>query len=303
MRIFVTGATGFLGSYVAQELIRSGHEVAALVRPGADTWRIAALLGRLHVVPGSLANTASFSAELADFRPDAVVHLAWQGVLGAARNDPEQAANIVQTVALVQLAAELGASTFVGAGSQAEYRPYSRAITEQDETRPTTLYGRAKLAAGKMAEQVCIERVVRFAWLRVFSTYGPKDAPQWLIPSTIASLKRGERVALTKGEQRWGFLHARDAAAAFRVAVENAGARDVYNLGADEAPRLRDTIETVRSIMGSTTELGFGDVPYRPDQVMVLQADVTKLRSLGWSPTVALADGLRETVAWHAQRD
>ena len=56
-----------------------------------------------------------------------------------------------------------------------------RAIRETDVPNPSTLYGRAKLAAGAMAGQLCAECGVRFAWLRIFSAYGPKDAPNWLI--------------------------------------------------------------------------------------------------------------------------
>lgn len=302
MRIFLTGASGFLGSYLAEDLLRHGHEVATLVRRETDTWRLADVLPRLRLIEGSLADPARFAPALRTFRPDAVTHLAWHGVAGAARNDAAQAENIVHTVALATLAAELGASAFVGAGSQAEYGPYDRAISEHDETRPTTLYGWAKLSAGKMAEHICRERGVRSAWLRVFSTYGPKDADHWLIPSTIRNLARGERMALTAGEQRWGFLHARDAAAAFRIVLEDAGASGVFNLGAAGAPRLRDTIESLRRLMGVSTELGFGDVAYRPDQVMVLQADIARLAALGWRPQVALEDGLKEVVAWYAQR-
>lgn len=302
MRIFLTGATGFLGSYLAEELVRHGHDVAVLLRAGSDTWRLADVLPRLRRIDGSLADAGQFAAALHAFRPQVVAHLAWHGVAGAARNDTAQAENIVQTVHLAALSAELGVSTFVGAGSQAEYGPYDRAIMEQDETQPTTLYGWAKLAAGKMAERICSDRAMRFAWLRIFSTYGAKDAEHWLIPSTIRKLAQGERMPLTAGEQRWGFLHARDAAAAFRTVIETPAASGIYNVGAAEAPRLRDTIEMLRDLMHSKTELGFGDVPYRPDQVMVLQADIARLGALGWRPQVALRDGLKEVAAWYAQR-
>ncbi len=302
MRIFLTGATGFLGSYLAEELVRHGHDVAVLLRAATDPWRLADVLPRLHRIEGSLADTGQFAPALRAFRPQAVAHLAWQGVAGAARNDAAQAENIVATVHLAILSAELGVDAFVGAGSQAEYGPYGRAITEQDETHPTTLYGWAKLAAGKMAERICSDRAMRFAWLRVFSTYGTKDAEHWLLPSTVRKLAQGERMPLTAGEQRWGFLHAGDAAAAFRTVIETPAASGIYNLGAAEAPRLRDTIEMLRDLMQSKTELGFGEVPYRPDQVMVLQADIARLAALGWRPQVALHDGLKEVAAWYAQR-
>ena len=116
-----------------------------------------------------------------------------------------QARNVADATELAALSVEIGVETFIGAGSHAEYGPYPRAICEDDPPHPTTLYGMAKLAAGQMAAQVCSDRV-RFAWLRMFSTYGPKDAGGWLIPSTIATLRSGQPMALTECEQHWGFL-------------------------------------------------------------------------------------------------
>lgn len=299
MRIFVTGATGFLGSYVAEDLVAQGHDVGMLLRPGTKPWRLAAILDRLHVIEGTLDDRAVLAKGLRSFVPDAVVHMAWRGVGNSERNSKNQARNIVDAVELADLAADMGATIFVGAGSQAEYGPYDRAIAESDVPRPTTLYGIAKLASGLMVERRCAERKLRFAWLRIFSTYGPKDGEAWLIPSLIRTLRAGGHMALTACEQRWGFLHARDAAAAVRLVLTSPAAQGTYNLGSPDAPPLRDTVRRLRDLIG-TGELGFGEVPYRPDQVMVLAADMRRLEALGWRPMVGLDRGLRETLAWHA---
>ncbi|MBR0846708.1 NAD(P)-dependent oxidoreductase [Bradyrhizobium diazoefficiens] len=298
MRIFVTGATGFLGAYVAEDLIQQGHDVALLLRPGTRPWRIAAILDRLRIIEGTLDDLAALGEGLRSFTPDAVVHMAWRGVGGRERNSADQARNIVDILGLVDLAADAGATIFVGAGSQAEYGPYDRAIVESDVPRPTSLYGIAKLASGLMAERRSAERALRFAWLRIFSVYGPKDGESWLIPSLIRTLRANGRMALTACEQRWGFLHARDAAAAVRLVLASPAAYGTYNLGSPDAPRLRDTATRLRELIGAG-ELGFGEVPYRSDQVMVLAADVARLKALGWRPATGLDQGLRETLAWH----
>lgn len=299
MRIFVTGASGFLGSYVVADLLQHGHEVAALLRPSSSSWRLEEIRGRLHVFAGSLEQPEGLRGALGTFSPEAVAHLAWRGVAGADRNNPVQAANVVDTVGLAELAAEAGARVFVGAGSQAEYGPYDRVICEDDIPRPTTLYGMAKLAAGTMSTRLYEERGLRAAWLRIFSTYGPKDADYWLIPSTIRNLRSGQHMALTACEQRWGFLHARDAATAFRLAITDPTARGLFNLGSPDAPSLRETVTILRNLIDPHAVLGFGELAYRSDQVMVLAADVSRLLSLGWKPEVSLDEGLRETVNWY----
>ena len=299
MRIFVTGGSGFLGSHLVLDLMERGHEVAVLLRPESASWRLGEARDRLHVIPGALEHLERLRGALQAFAPEAVVHMAWRGVAGGDRNNPVQAANVAETVGLVELAAEAGAKTFVGAGSQAEYGPYDRAIREDDTPRPTTLYGMAKLAAGSMAIRLAEERGLRAAWLRIFSTYGPKDADYWLIPSMIRNLRSGQHMALTACEQRWGFLHARDAASAFRLAATHADARGIFNVGSPEAPPLRETVTRLRDLVAPGAALGFGELAYRPDQVMVLAADVSRMLALGWKPEVPLDDGLRETVNWH----
>jgi len=299
MRVCVTGATGFLGSHLVHELVERGHDVAILLRSTTDAWRLTAVMSRVTPITGALDDIDGFRGVVADFAPAALIHMAWRGVGNDDRNNPSQARNIVDTVELLKLCSDIGIKVFVGAGSQAEYGPYERAIREDDFPRPTTLYGKAKLAAGTMAAQMAEELHLRFVWLRVFSAYGAKDHSRWLIPSLIKTLKAGKRMPLTRCEQLWSFVHARDVAAAFRVALENEHAVGNYNLGSPEATPLNEVVTLVRDLVNPAAELGFGDIPYRQDQVMILQPDIRRMLALGWKPSVALPVGLRETVQWY----
>ena len=93
-------------------------------------------------------------------------------------------------------------------GSQAEYGPHQGALDETAATRPTTLYGITKLSTCLYARHICGDRGIRFAWLRLFSSYGPSDHIAWMIPSLVVQLLQRQRPTLTAGLAALG-LHPR----------------------------------------------------------------------------------------------
>ena len=300
MRILITGATGFLGSYVLKRLLAAGqHDVAILVRPESDTWRISVLVDQVERIPFGLNDLKLARGHVFDFRPDVVIHLAWSGVANRFRNDLAQVDNLRATVDLVELSRDVGATAWVGIGSQAEYGPTQGVIHEEMPTRPTTLYGITKLSAYMLAEHLCTGAGIRFGWLRVFSTYGPKDDPSWMIPYLILKLLNRKRPSLTPGTQVWDYLYAEDAARAIESVAVCSSASGVFNLGAGSPREIREIVKLVRDQIDPALPLGFGEVSFRPDQVMHLEADIARLRDqTGWSPTISLEDGIRQTVTW-----
>jgi nucleoside-diphosphate-sugar epimerase len=207
--------------------------------------------------------------------------------------------NIASTVQLAQLASRIGCRAFVGTGSQAEYGPQNRRLAECAATTPTTLYGAAKLAAYHFCRVTLANSGVRLAWMRIFSCYGPKDNPGWLIPGLIESLLNRRCMPLTGGEQMWDYLYAPDAARAIALAGTCERAAGVFNVGSGTVVPLRTVVESIRDQLDPSLPLAFGEVPYQRDQVMHLQADVRKLRhATGWKAETRLNDGLIQTIAW-----
>lgn len=305
MKVLLTGAAGFVGSYVLRQLVETpGAQVAALVRDPEGAWRIREELGRVQVLRAALEDGDALTKAIEAFRPSHVVHLAWSGVLGRNRNDAAQHLNVFHSMRLLERALQAGARHFVGLGSQAEYGPCQSRIDEATPTNPTTMYGAAKLATCLMAGRLCELSGARFAWLRLFSSYGPQDSPEWMVPYLALKLLHRERPAVTAAEQLWDYIYIEDAAAAIVAATVSDCASGVFNLGSGTAPRLRDIIEKVRDAIDPRLPVGFGEVPYRPDQVMHLEADITRLtRATGWRPRVGLAEGIGKTVEWYRKHD
>jgi nucleoside-diphosphate-sugar epimerase len=150
-----------------------------------------------------------------------------------------------------------------------------------------------------LAENICAAIGMRFAWLRLFSAYGPGEDPTWLIPAMCAKFMASKKPATTAGEQRYDYLYIDDVAEAIhRVAIQ-AQAIGFFDLGSGHGVAVREVIERVRDLINPALPIGFGEVPYAPHQVMRMEANIDRLqRATGWQPHVDLDAGIRRTVDW-----
>jgi len=304
MRFLVTGASGHLGSYLTRLLLSRGHDVAVLVRAQSNLWRISDVVSEMKVIRGDLSDIDQVASEVMSVAPQIVFHFAWYGVTSEYRNDPNQINyNLVGSWRLLQVAQKSGCNCWVGIGSQAEYGPYNGILREDLPTQPVTVYGVTKLCVGLLSRQLCEMAGMRYLWLRLLATYGPKDDVQHLIPTVILRLLAREKPALTQGEQRWDYLYVEDAAEAIYQLAMNSQAQGVFNLSSGEAYTVRSIVERIRDLIDPGLPLGFGEVPYRSDQIMHLQADITKLqRVTSWKPRTTLDEGLGQTVEWYRRK-
>jgi UDP-glucose 4-epimerase len=300
-RVFVTGATGFIGAAVVRRLIAEGCEVSALIRPESSTWRLGEAARRVHVVHGSLEAPETFARAMAEFAPDTVMHLAWHGVRREHRDAPDQIRkNVVPSVDLLLTAAQAGCRTFVGAGSQAEYGPSQDVLCENSPTRPTTAYGAAKLATYVLLRQRAAVQAMRFAWLRLFSVYGPMDDGDTLVGYVCTELLAGRTPVVRAGDLAWDSLYIDDAATAF-VAVGNSQATGAINVASGEAPPLRDTILRLRDAVDPSLPVSFDAATASSAGGFPLRANIDRLQALDWAPTTCPREAAVQTVAWYRQ--
>ncbi|WP_248929423.1 NAD-dependent epimerase/dehydratase family protein [Paenibacillus hamazuiensis] len=300
--VIVTGGSGFIGSYLVKQLIHKEYTVVVITRNQSNLGRLPDT-PYLHIVRGSLGSIKECYEELLSLGLDyrAFFHLAWNGVSNNKRNDLEQMSNIQFSLETLYLAKKLQCRKWIGTGSQAEYGPLNKKISETDYTRPTTLYGIAKLATGTSSLLLASELNLEVVWVRVFSTYGPLDNSGWLLTDVIRKLLRNEVPELTLGEQLWDYLYVEDAADALIQLLESK-ASGIYNLGSGESYTIRYVVELIRDMINPQLALGFGTIPYRHDQVMHLEADIQKIKKdTKWKPNIKLEDGLNRMIDYMKQ--
>ncbi len=257
-------------------------------------------MDRVEPIVGRLSEPAALTRRVAEFGPDIVYHLGWFGSGPDARDDRRQLTeNVAEALALVEIAAQAKASTWIGLGSQAEYGPTASVLDESTPTKPVTAYGTAKLAAGLKTRDLCATRSLRHVWLRLLTAYGPADRPDYFIPTVILSLLRGTRPALTEGGQPGDFLHVADACHAIRAAASAESCAGTYVLSSGDHRPVREVALIIRDLIDPSLEVGLGELaPSLPP--LGLRGNPAALKLVaGWSPMIHMESGLAACVDWY----
>ncbi|MFT4039953.1 MAG: NAD(P)-dependent oxidoreductase [Thermomicrobiales bacterium] len=299
-RVLVTGASGFIGAHVVRVLLARGHEVAIILRPGREPWRLMDVLAQLTVIPGDLAAPdATLATALAAWRPEACIHLAWYVEPGAYLVSRENIAALQGSLRLLDALIAAGCGHVVMAGTCAEYDPDPGVLHEDGPVRPTTLYAAAKHTLHLAASQTAQERGISLAWARLFFLFGPQEDARRVVPALICALLRDEPFAATAGEQVRDYLHVTDVASALCALTEHRVDGPV-NISSGAPVSMRQLMEAIGDITGAGHRIDFGALPYRSWDPPVIVGDNGRLRAAtGWAPAYAtLLPGLADTVAW-----
>lgn len=308
----ITGGTGVTGNALVKYLLQQNIEVTVIIRPNSFRQKY---LPKKHplisIIECGMDKYNNLSSQL-NGTYDAFFHLAWDGSTGKQKVDNRnnfslQNANIAYALNAVELCHEIGCSVFIMTGSQAEYGRKDCPVTEEMERHPENGYGMAKLCAEGMTRLLCREYGIRHIWPVLFSVYGPCDATESLIDTSIRGLLRGMTLPYTKGEQQWDYLYSYDVARALLLLVEHGRDGEVYHVAGGKTDFLYHYIHTLYDIVAPQLKPRLGEVPYGENQVMFLGADISKLRRLtGFAPSYTFEQGIREiaeSISWEKEEN
>ena len=299
--IIVHGASSFIGKHFCKHLIESQKPFTVFARESSN---LPFLKNAKNVSVFRYVNNIE---ELLDVRLDTrspmFIDCAWSGVFGSERNNPEQiSVNVPMSISSVKIAHHFGACHWAGFGSQAEYGNLNKRISEVDKCYPTTLYGKSKLFCAQITSELCQSYKMEHTWFRLFSVFGPDDNHDWLIQYLIKEMLKGNEINVTKAEQFWDYLYVSDIVLMLEKLMNSKGL-GISNLGYGKATQLKFIIDTIKEITQSNSIINYGAVPYREDQVMFMEADITKIStSLNWQPKVDIQEGLIKTVNYLIQQ-
>jgi dTDP-glucose 4,6-dehydratase len=315
-RVLVTGADGFLGSHLAERLVREGASVRALVwynafdsRGWLDT-APADVVDAIEIVPGEIRDTEQMR-RLAD-GVEVVLHLAALIAIPFSYDAPRSyvETNVIGTLNLLEAARGQGVAHFVHTSSSEVYGTARRVpIDEAHPLAAQSPYAATKIAADQLALSYHRSFGLPVTVLRPFNAYGPRQSLRAVIPSIILQVLAGEEpLRLGRLDTTRDFTFAADVVEGFlAAAASDTALGDVVQLGSGFEVSIRRTAELIGELCGRVPTIVSEPRRERPatSEVERLVADAAKAERLfGWRPAHAGLEGfrrgLRATIDWYS---
>ncbi|PIW36734.1 MAG: hypothetical protein COW24_03555 [Candidatus Kerfeldbacteria bacterium CG15_BIG_FIL_POST_REV_8_21_14_020_45_12] len=310
MKVLLTGAAGFIGSHVADLLIKQGHSVIAVdnfndyYNPDFKEDNVSHLIGHeaYQLVRADITNEASMRAVFSEHKPDAIIHLAAQAGVRISIQEPLRAAtnNITATYILLELAHEFGVKDFVFASSSSVYGNQEKTpFSESDPVDlPISPYAATKKACELIAYTYHHLYKMNCVGLRFFTVYGERGRPDmspYIFADAIINDKPLRRYG--DGSMERDFTYIDDIASGVVACLGKDLGYAIINLGNSNSVTLRDYIATFEKILGKSAIID--EQPLQPGDVFKTYADVSQAKALlNWEPTTDLETGLTKFLTW-----
>lgn len=310
--VLVTGAGGFIGSHLAEELVQRGARVRAFVRytsrndPGLMRFLSPEVWRRLELVSGDLRDPQAISQAVRDC--EIVFHLGALISIPYSYQHPLEVVetNVLGTLNVLLACRDHAVQRLVHASSSEVYGTARR--TPIDESHPLqgqSPYSASKIGADKLVESFYCTYGLPVVTVRPFNTYGPRQSARAVIPTIITQALKLDVVQLGNLETRRDFTYVSDTVQGFLRAGEATSVEGrVFNLGSGEEIRIGDLAEQIVHLVGRPVQIQSDGQRLRPpgSEVLRLISDNRLARQeLGWAPSVSLQEGLKRTIAWVRQ--
>lgn len=318
MRIFLTGAAGFIGFHTAKALLARGHIVAAIDEvnayydPALKQARLEQLtaLNGFQFAKGDIADAAALSAAVGNHRYDVILHLAAQAGVRHALEDPAAytRSNLVGQQNILELARKTaGLGQLIYASSSSVYgndtkAPFSEIACAD---KPVSYYGATKRAGELLSHSYAELYGLKQTGLRFFTVYGPWGRPDMAYWSFTDAILKGKPIPVFGGGKlRRDFTYIDDIVAALVRIVETpfageaaAAPHRIYNLGNSHPEEVLTLIHTIEAATGRKAIVEHTDGP--PGDVRETYADITRAsRDFGFVPKISLSEGIPRFVDW-----
>ena len=295
--VLVTGVAGFIGSNLAERLLREGYRVV-----GLDNLAY----GICEQIPSSVefhkADVRSADIYSLFDKIDIVFHLAAKNCIADCQNDPVETAdiNVTGTANVFEAARRAKIRKLIYAESSSIYEGSKLLPTPEEDERPETFYAASKMATKFFAEAYARWYGLKWTALRYFCVYGPRQDYRRTIPPVFSAfiiklLRNEPPVIYGSGKKRRDFIHVNDVNDFHLLSLRDERTTgQVFNLGSGENYSVNEIFQIVRGLLDSKLEPNYK--PDLPGEALTTLANIDKAKKLGWSPRVGLKEGLKSSI-------
>jgi len=310
-RVLITGCAGFIGSHLAQALLRRGDEVVGLDNfdpyyPRPDKERNLALVrevGDLAFAEGDIRDADLLVRVMAEHRPTAVAHIAALAGVRPSVQTPDRYmdVNVTGTARVLEAARQAGVGRVVFASSSSVYGgdnevPFSE---DQPTASPLSPYAASKIAAEALGHAFHHLYDLPCVCLRFFTVYGPRQRPDLAIHKFTPLILAGQPIPVFgDGTTSRDYTFVEDIVRGIIAALDSDVDWSVVNLGGHQPVTLNELVAALERALGK--EAIIERLPMQPGDMLRTCADVRKAKAvLGWEAQVSLDEGLRRFAEWY----
>ena len=304
MKILITGATGFIGSNIANDLIDQEFELYATYRVDSTFEKCSQFKNKINWIN---TNNIEWKEQVKRIKPDQLIHVSWGGIRNEDRNNWDfQLRNFYLSKEYFDLAKECEVKKIIALGSQAEYGRYDFPVNERNLPKPENAYGAVKTLCANYLRTICNNSNTDWYWIRVYSVFGERENSNWLIPTVILKLLMNESVSLTACEQYYNFMYIKDFSNQLITIVQSIESKSgIYNICCSKSIKLKNILTEIAKLLNVSLDLlKFGSIPYRPYQNMFISGDNAKFINCFYyneDSLIGLTNGLVNTINYHKE--
>lgn len=315
MKLLVTGILGFIGSHLAEKLIKEGHEVYAVVRRVANRNLevIKNILEDITLVTGDITDYASIHNALKTVNPDIVIHLA---ALTPVRDSFErpfeyQQANLLGTMNMAHAMLELPdpqTRKLIAASTAEVYGLQKKEpLKETFALKPSSPYAVSKAAADLYLQMMFNTYRLNGTILRPTNTYGRKFDTSFMVEYLVTQMLKGDKIHIGAPDSVRDYMYVDDHVNAYLLAMKSAKAiGQIYNVGTGIGTSNRELVEMIAGKIGYDKKgIVLGSYPpgypYRPpisDQPFIILDSSKIQKELNWTPKVSLSEGIGKVISY-----
>lgn len=295
-KVFIAGASGFIGSNLVHTLLQLGAEVHTLVRREIDFTYLKIPLNNLFIHQSDIRNEKEIEKIIKKINPDYIFNVAViYGHSSLDKANEVLEVSILGTANLINACSKTDFSGFVQFGSSLEYGPKDKPINENERLNPTTLRGVAKASATLLCLQFGIAENRPITVIRPFSVYGPFENQNRLIPTAINAAIYDKPLNLTAKDYFRDMVYVSDVVESCLLSAATGIVGEVFNIGSGVQNSNLEIIKTVEEVTGKTIAKNIGKYQPSPCDTDNWVADISKANDvLGWQPKVSLREGISQ---------